>query len=279
MSDEQKQKGGDHSVNNQAGHDIVINNFLMCSTEEVSKKLLYSVFGELPEDTKKQIEDNQKSYFQELSDQLKKIKKNHEEMEVIIDSPDFQYILKKAVVSASRSSSKELHNSLSSLIIQRINYDKEDLQRIIYNEAILTVEKLTENQLKILTLFFLITKTKISGLKDVYTFAHSFNSKIKYFIDFKVDQIQFEHLAYTGCSTFSVAVRGLEQLIQSNYPEFFDTDDAIKKMLEQGSFSGLVSAWKSPVSNMNITSVGIAIAITYYEKILNEHLNADIWLH
>ena len=106
------QKSGDDSTNLQAGRDIVVNKsnlIALYSIEEVAKQLLGSVFGELPDETKKQIETNQKSYFQSLAENLSKIIKQNEELKIVINSPDFQYVSKQATISASRSSSIELH--------------------------------------------------------------------------------------------------------------------------------------------------------------------------
>ena len=88
------QKSGDNSTNLQAGGNITVNRnaVALYSIEEVSKQLLSSVFGELPEETKTQISQNQKSYFQALSENLQKIVKDSSEVKKVIDSPDFQYI-------------------------------------------------------------------------------------------------------------------------------------------------------------------------------------------
>ena len=91
------QKSGDDSTNLQAGRDIVVNKsnlIALYSIEEVAKQLLGSVFGELPDETKKQIETNQKSYFQSLAENLSKIIKQNEELKIVINSPDFQYVSK-----------------------------------------------------------------------------------------------------------------------------------------------------------------------------------------
>ena len=116
------QKSGDDSTNLQAGRDIVVtnkNSVALYSIEEVAKQLMESVFGELPEDTKKQIEINQKSYFQALSENLGKIIKQNEDLKKVISSPDFQYISKTAAISASRSNSVELHKNLFHIRLKR----------------------------------------------------------------------------------------------------------------------------------------------------------------
>src|SRR6266568_1337483 len=110
-----KQISGNSSTNIQAGGDIIQNNnIVLYSIEEVARKLQNNIFGELPEITKQQIDSNQKSYFEVLTESIKKIAKSQEEVAEIIQTPDFQYISKIASISASKSSSKELHTNLAS---------------------------------------------------------------------------------------------------------------------------------------------------------------------
>jgi len=278
------QKSGDDSTNLQAGRDIVVtnqNSVALYSIEEVAKQLLGSVFGELPDDTKKQIENNQKSYFQALSENLGKIIKQNEELKEVVSSPDFQYISKTAAISASRSSSTELHKNLSSLIIQRINNDKEDLKRIVYDEAISTINKLTNDQLKILTLCFLMKRTKMDGLTNVIQFNQYLEQRIKPFIDFKKTTAEFEHLVYTGCASISIASHDIVGLLKGNYPDIFKDDNTPDKLLAGNeTATKLMSVWKdTQIQNMNLTSVGIVIASTFYEQATGDKINIDIWIN
>lgn len=277
------QKSGDNSTNLQAGGAITVNNnaVALYSIEEVSKQLLGSVFGELPDETKTQITQNQKSYFQALSENLQKIVKDSSDLKKIIESPDFQFISKKASISASRSSSTDLHKNLSSLIIQRVNFDSEDLKRIVYNEAITTIEKLTTDQLKILTLCFLFKRTKFNGLTNIEQFKQFLDQKIKPFIDFKRTTAEFEHLAYTGCASISIASHDIVGLFKGNYADIFkDTYNPEELLAGNATATKLISAWKdTQIQNMNLTSVGIVIASTYYEQITNDRINIDIWIN
>lgn len=279
------QKSGNDSTNLQAGGDIVINNtksVALYSVEEVAKQLLNSVFGELPANTKSLIENNQKSYFQALSEKIGTIIKQNEELEEVINSPDFQYISKKAAISASRSSSVELHKNLSTLIIQRINNDTEDLKRIVFDEAISTIHKLTNDQLKILTLCFLIKRTKLNGITNLAQFNQYLELKIKPFISFKKTTAEFEHLVYTGCASInSILVHDLANLFKENYPDIFKDDNTPEKILaDNETATELMTAWKdTSVKNMDLTSVGIVIASTYYEQITGDRINIDIWIN
>ncbi|KKS53117.1 MAG: hypothetical protein UV19_C0014G0012 [Parcubacteria group bacterium GW2011_GWA2_42_28] len=271
-------------MNLQAGRDIVVNNgnsIALYSIEEVAKQLLGSVFGELPDETKKQIETNQKSYFQSLSENLSKIIKQNEELKTVINSPDFQYVSKQATISASRSSSIELHKNLSLLLIQRVNNDSEDLKRIVYNEAIKTLAKLTQNQLKILTLCFLVKRTKLNGLTNFNQFIQYLEERIKPFIDFKKTNAEFEHLAYAGCASISIAGHDLFGLFKGNYPEIFKESDNIDELFkDKETATKLLTVWKeTPIMNMNLTSVGIVLASTFYEQTTGDKMNIDIWIN
>lgn len=277
------QKSGDNSTNLQAGGAITVNNnsVALYSIEEVSKQLLASVFGELPDETKLLITQNQKSYFQALTENLQKVVKGAEDVKKIVDSPDFQYISKTASISASRSPSPDLHKNLSSLIIQRVNFDNEDLKRIVFNEAITTIEKLTTDQLKILTLCFLIKRTKNNGLLDLDQFKQYINQKIKPFVDFKRTTAEFEHLAYTGCASISIASNDVVSIFKSNYSSVFPDDTSPEETLaDNETATALFSAWKdTQIQNMNLTSVGIVIASTYYEQVTGDRINIDIWIN
>lgn len=218
------QKSGDDSTNLQAGRDIVVtnqNSVALYSIEEVAKQLLGSVFGELPEDTKKQIETNQKSYFQALSENLGKIIKQNEDLKKVISSPDFQYISKTAAISASRSSSAELHKNLSSLIIQRINNDDEDLKRIVYDEAISTIGKLTVDQLKIITLCYLLKYTSYGGIVSWDAYKAYLDTHIKPFLGFKNTNAEFQHIEYAGCGSIGIGSWDVINIHKQQYSFLF----------------------------------------------------------
>jgi len=218
------QKSGDESTNLQAGRDIVVNtgnSIALYSIEEVAKQLMGSVFGELPDETKKQIETNQKSYFQTLSENLGKIIKQNDDLKKVIDSPDFQYISKTASISASRSSSTELHKNLSSLITQRINNNDEDLKRIVYDEAITTIGKLTVDQLKIITLCYLLKYTSYGGIVSWETYKKYLDSHIKPFLGFKNTNAEFQHIEYAGCGSIGIGSWDVLDIHKQQYSFLF----------------------------------------------------------
>lgn len=345
----QSQKSGANSMNVQVAGDLVQSKIALYSIEEVAKQLLNTSFGELPDDTKKQIAANQKTYFGVLSENLSTIIKRNDDLSKIINSPDFAYSSKVAALSASKSSSVVLHKNLASLIVQRINHDNEDLKRIVYNEAIATVAKLTIDQLKILTLCFLLRYTKSHIVTSLETFNQYFNQQITPFLDFKNTVSEFEHIQYAGCGNISSIggwsytgiikqeyfylfldlideekIRPLEltkelqdkifiyrdaekkyyvpfqrktlqeflkkqnvdepnqQKILQLYDSHLKNDAQIEEFISLKTDNGekIFSILKnSPIRKMNLTSVGKAIASSYFEQITGIQLNIDIWIN
>lgn len=279
-----KQISGDNSTNIQASGDIIQNNnIVLYSIEEVAKKLQNYVFGELPDITKKEIESNQKSYFEVLTENLNKIVKNQEEVQKVINTPDFQYISKTAAISASKTSSKELHTGLAKLIVSRVNVDSKDLQRIVYNEAIKTIEKLTASQLKIITFVFILKHTKQQGITNINQF-NNYLETLKPFIDFKDSKAEYQHIQYTGCGIIGIMSYDIWNTFKLNYPEIFKAEPNIAEinveevLKENKTAQEIKKAWEN-AQKIELSSVGIAIAITYLEQIEGKSMNIDLWIN
>lgn len=276
------QKSGDGSINLQAGQNIQINqSIVLCSVEELSKALIASVFGELPAETKLKIAENQKSYFDCLSDALKELKGDQETIKKVVESPDFQYTSKMAGISASKTPSLELHLILAKLLADRVVHDGDELKKIAYNEAIKTVEKLTRNQLKILALSFIASRTKSQGLSTVPQFIVYIETRLKPFMDFKNTAAEFEHLAYASVASFSIASRNLAGIWQQEYKGIFPEGTDVKEALKESATAvRLFNLWEqTSLQHMSLTSVGIVVAISYYEKIMKEKIDVSIWIN
>lgn len=277
-----KQVGGDNSQNYQAENLSINNNaIVLYSVEELSKKLLSSAFGDLPPQTLEQIKHNQKSYFGYLTEELKKLRNDQQELKRVIDTPDFQYSSRQSAIAASKTPVEDLHSNLASLLVKRIAVDKDDLKRIVYNEAITVIDKLTIDELKILALCFLITRTKHQGVQNLTEFIQLLENEVKPFIDFKNTNTQFEHLEYVGVATNSVLTRDIVNIFKENYPAIFPIPTDIEAVLNGYDVGkNLLATWRnSKIKELTLTSVGIAVAISYIEKITNQSFDVDVWIN
>lgn len=136
-------------------------------------------------------------------------------------NPDVQEMMLQAANYASRKDSEVLRKHLSKLLVDRIKHDGNELKSIIYDEAIATVGKLTNNQLNILTLVFLLLYTSNAGISNWDNFNQYVNQFLKPFMEINSTQIDFQHLVYTGCASLSFVGRDLGKALVNNYPFLF----------------------------------------------------------
>ena len=115
----------------------------------------------------------------------------------------------------------ELHKNLSSLITQRINNNDEDLKRIVYDEAISTIGKLTIDQLKIITLCYLLKYTSYGGIVSWETYKTYLDKHIKPFLGFKNTNAEFQHIEYAGCGSIGIGSWDVINIHKQQYSFLF----------------------------------------------------------
>jgi hypothetical protein len=281
-----------------------------------------------------------------------KIKYLPEEEISKLKEPDTQLTLLEAAKISGRKQNEELRELLANLVVNRIKNDKsgkEELKNIVYNEAVSTINKLTVDQLKIVTLCYLLRYTRYSNIVSWDTFNNYLNSNIKQFLDFKDTDAEFQHLEYAGCCSISPLSWDLIDIFKMNYSFLFlnlvnknqidelALSDEIKneivaldvkedkyfirvlnktelenylkeKDVDEETVKNLVEIYESHVKNnediktkisdetdigkellglleqstlqhLSLTSVGIAIAASYFEQVTGQKIDIDIWIN
>lgn len=138
-----------------------------------------------------------------------------------LSDPDVQAVLTESIMEAGRKNDKELHEHLSRLMIERIQVDDNNLKRIVYNESIKTIGKLTINQLKIITSCLLLRYATQNTLTSLEAFEEYVKKFLFPFLDFKDMFVDFQHIEYTGCgSIIGVGSWDLMKKIKDAYPQF-----------------------------------------------------------
>ena len=138
--------------------------------------------------------------------------------------PDTQLILVEAAKISGRKQNEELRNLLANLVISRIKNDKsgkEELKNIVYNEAISTINKITIDQLKIITLCYLLRYTSYGGIVSWNAFKSYLNTHIKPFFGFKNTNAEFQHIEYAGCGSIGIGGWDLLSIYKQQYSFLF----------------------------------------------------------
>lgn len=175
---------GDINVQGWQPHDVL--------------SLLQSLTGRsLPnlEPAQSKMKDNVESFASFFKSDLEKITEKQKEQ---FKDPDLILTLENAVKIASRKSSAEIHEILSSLIVHRIQHDDE-IKKVVFNGAISAIGNLTANQLKIISLTFMFTRVSWKSINTWEEFVRFFNNIVSKLIPFKDTPTEFGHIESVSC--------------------------------------------------------------------------------
>lgn len=194
-------------------------------TYSEAKDLIISVVDQRLIDFKDEAEAIYNERTSEFKNLLtEKIKDLPEEEIAKLREPDTQLTLLEAAKISGRKQNDELRNLLANLVVSRIKNDKtgkEELKNIVYNEAISTINKLTIDQLKIVTLCYLLRYTSYSEIISWDTFKNYLNTSVKPFLGFKNTDAEFLHIVYAGCGSTGIGSSGLINIFKHDYSFLF----------------------------------------------------------
>lgn len=283
-----KQEGGENSTNFQGG---IINVYQTGSSnsdiEKIVKFIFIENFPKIQEIAKQEAEKNCKLFASELTKIIAE-KLNVTEINKFND-PDIQFALKDAILTASRKNNPETRTILSNLIVDRVKNDGIDFKEIVYNEAVITISRLTKNHLDILAFTFIVRYAQFNNIISWDIFENTLKKYIYPFIEFQNSNAQFQHLEYADCAKLELASISLERIFQSFYNNLFYKEEKIimneneiatklKEKLDLGN--KLLEKFNHTSANrLSLTSVGIVIAVSYLEVVTKEKLNIDFWIN
>ncbi|MDX8554930.1 hypothetical protein MK851_15045 [Tenacibaculum sp. 1B UA] len=281
MIKKSNQKSGNNSINIQESQNVIIG---LSYTE--SKELFSDLFEKnfpafqkiAQEEARKNVEKLSKVFVDKVNE-LKSFSDSE------MKSPDFHYNLYKSIEIGARNSSDDLHQFLANLLAKRIGCDKNDTKRIILNESISTIEKVSTNQLKLLTFSYLFfTYFRIFEIKNWNEFNEYIEEFIEPFMDYEYSYIDLQHLNYSNCSTFESGFGkpSLSQIIKNRFPELYPdlksrkdeqayVDEVTRtNMKHQDKFFGMLNS--TQLYAISPTSVGFMLISQYFEIIKGEKL-------
>jgi hypothetical protein len=275
------------AININNPKQVVINqNFGLSGSEikELFTFLLETNFPRLKEIAREEVDKNFERFYSTFINSLNHINYsviNYNVIQRAFLDPDFQYILNNAITTAVRQNNDLLRNILSLLLLKRIMSQDEDLKKIITNEAIITVSRLTKNQLNILTIMLLahnqLQLTKVGSWDDL----NSYFNNIQPFININNYGIDFSHIKYCGCATsvggfahtsiWSILSTKFKFLFDNNSQENINSFISSKLALGKDLIILPPSIWY-----LDLTSVGIVIAASHFEVVTNNYALIDL---
>ena len=167
-----------------------------------SKKIIKEVIEELTPQfkniAKNTFDSRIKEYEEKIISELSNL--NLESL-LKFKKPETQYILSEATRISGLKEDKNLRNLLAKLVIEKVKNDdrnEDNFKDLIFNEAIKTIEVLNLNQIKIITLSFLLREVYYTGIKNIDQYKEYLDNTIKPFIDIDINRHDYEYIDYAG---------------------------------------------------------------------------------
>ena len=250
-------------INNEVKLADNIDNKLI-EIHDNSKNLYYQ--GMSYSDIKQLIIDEQNAADKRLIALLDSSLSIDEKLKIRSDY-DYVYTYNEAVKISAKRKDDNIDKLLSKTLKDRIQ-SEEDLNTLVYNEAIMTIGKLADVQLKLLGMFIYIANfvKTAQDLDAIEAEAEYFLKTIKIT---EFGQIDIEHLLYTGCADRTPLARNFIEILKVKYKDNAQIQ-SLKELSAYPSLKKIQDLWEvKHLKYITLTSVGKVIAINYYQEILN----------
>lgn len=152
-----KQIGDNSNGNIQSEKLTIINGLSYQDVKSIVDDTFNINFPKFIGEAQKKVDEKIEKFNNDIIEKIKGLGK-----EFYIEnfkSPDFLYILYKAQEAYVRSEDVDFENIIKESILERGKLKENSLKKIILNEAIMTINRLTKTQLEALGLIFQIKKT------------------------------------------------------------------------------------------------------------------------
>ncbi|GGI56879.1 LPO_1073/Vpar_1526 family protein [Winogradskyella haliclonae] len=281
MIKKSSQKSGNDSINIQESKNVTIG-LSYTESKELFSDLFEKNFPRFQEIAQEEARKNVEKLSKRFVEKVNELESFNDS---VLQDPDFHYNLYKSIEIGARNSSDELHQFLANLLAKRIGCNENDTKRIIVNESISTIEKISTNQLKILTFSYLFfTYFRIFEFKNWKDFNKYIEEYIEPFMSYEYSLIDLQHLNYSNCTTMESGFGSpsLSQIIKNRNPKLYPDlksrkdeqayiDEITKKNLKhQDKFFKMLNS--TQLYAINPTSVGFMLISLYFEIITGEKL-------
>lgn len=282
MNDKHELAAGDNSTNIQDSKNVNVHQYGLGFNEvkEVAMMVFKSNFYDLGKTVEKIINERAEEIINEYLKRL--ISKDPEALKNTEDA-DLRFIIYEAQKNHARRGDKEIADLLVDMLIDRTVTKDETLVKIVYNEALEILPKLTSKQINILTAIFILRYVNIGSV----FYIEQLNSAMRKFTEVvPEEEFFYQHLQYAGCISISIGEINFINVLKKAYPNLVsathDNEDLLFKenlrIVAPHLYMFLEKIDKTKIPNCSLTSVGIAIALSNLKKSIKVDWDLGIWI-
>lgn len=270
----QRQTTGDNATSLQSGRDIHYHEGMdYLQVKEVAMDVFKSNFYDLGEKVEKIIIERAEGF---ISKYLDKLKEEAPENLSNTEDPDIRFALYEAQKNHARRGDAEISDIMVDMLVSRTKVEDESLMKLVTNEALEIIPKLTIKQIDIMTIIFLMRYVNIG---EIFKLDRLFKLINIFANDIPEDQFFYQHLQYAGCASISsMGSVTFERIINAHYPA---GKKELSEILSEASpnLSKIVQKWEATLlKNSSLTSVGIAIALSNLKRRTDFDWDLRIWI-
>jgi hypothetical protein len=281
LGDNKEIIAGDNSTNIQ-GNKVVVNqqygmDYLQVRqvVMDVFKSNFYDLGGKVEKLVNERAEEILNKYLEKLQSTAPDSLSNTED-------PDLRFVIYETQKNHARRGDNDIADILVDVLVNRTKVTDEPFLKLVTNEALEIIPKLTLRQIDMLTLIFIVRGyvafEKIVPFDQYWNFLKIFSNEIP------KGEVFYQHLQYTGCASISsVGSSKFENNMAHIYPQVFPNvidNEVQSKLIEiNPEYITVLENWNNTLlCKTQLTSVGIAIALSNFNKKVETDWGLEIWI-
>lgn len=273
IGDKKEIQAGDSSTNIQGNKVTVVNNGLSYTeVKEVFMDLFKNNFYELGEKASQVARERAEQITNVFLEKLQNV--SPEAINNTTD-PDVRYAIYTVQKEHARLGNEDIANLLIDVLVNRTKVVDDSLVKIVLNESLEVIPKLTLRQIDALTFLFLVRNVSFSGnLNEFIKLLIPFSSSLS------LEPSFYQHLQYAGCISISIGEHDLDNAFKKKFPIDLDNKNIAEELIKiEPEMEKVQQYWKeSFAKNSTLTSVGTAIAHANFVSKTGINADLSIWI-
>lgn len=276
------QKSGNHSTTVQ-GDSVVIHQGI---SYEAARSIALEVYGanivKMSEEAA-QLATRRAEHLTEKF--LSNVIERYPEAIVSMQDPGMQMAIFLAQKEYARSGDADLESLLIDILVERANHNEQSVDKIVLDESLTVVPKLTIEHLDALTVNFLLIRSAMD-FEDIEQFCNFIEDQLIIFSRHLTKKNScYEHLEYAKCGSIMRVARWppIGEIIRARWPRLFnDANDpencgvVLEKIKTRcPELHKLFDVWEnSQLSKFDLTTVGVSVAKANYRRVTGIKLDS-----
>lgn len=266
---------GDNSTSLQVGRDVHVTHGIQYSdVKEIAMDVFKSNFYDLGE----KVQDIINSRAEEIINKfLDKLKAQFPESLSNTEDPDVRYAIYNSQKNHARRGDVDIADLIVEVLVERTKVKDEALLKLVTNESLEVIPKLTLKQIDILTVLFIF---RYVNIKEVFpTLVNLYEIVSVFAEDIPSSEWFYQHLQFTGCISISIGSVDLEKIITDAYQKDYGIELQGYLSGTMPGFLKVLDMWQNTkLKHSSLTSVGVSIALSNFKRKIGVDWDLSLWI-